>query len=248
MTLRNILKRSEVTSKKHGTGQCEIRKHKFMVPCARLTSMPKLDSATHFMVWLLMIGTNLRATMYFIQLDSIISFRLGLRCTQSQYWRRVVSSSLPRSCNYINTRLKSMIITHVRHGFRSPQYWRYASFMPFWSSMFVKKMFTLTTFSMLEPAASSTAVKFLMHWCWFRSLRGCPRLDSRQMRRTVWDRISPVISSQVSASMGTHPAQKTKPPATIAWERMPSGAFGALSVWITTFDMTSSIQMMFWSW
>jgi len=55
--------------------------------------------------------------------------------------------------------------THVRHGFTSPQYVMYTSFILAKSSMSARNTFTLTTLSICEPAASRMAERLVMHLC-----------------------------------------------------------------------------------
>lgn len=59
--------------------------------------------------------------------------------------------------------LQTLILTYVLAGFVSPQYCVYISFIFAKSFMSAKKTLTSTTSSRLDPAASSTAPKFLMH-------------------------------------------------------------------------------------
>lgn len=85
---------------------------------------------------------------------------------------------------------------------------------------------------MLEPAASSTAVRFLMHWCCKMLAQaltfGCGHGGSRES--TVWAWISPGIISMVVGSIATEPEQYTMPLATMACEYMPGSGLGAPDV------------------
>lgn len=104
-----------------------------------------------------------------------------------------------------------------------------------------RNTFTLTTLSMWLPAASRTAARFLMHWCYFL-ISACivlhlvaQRTAWEGQKRTVRAATSPSTILPVSGFRATWPLQKTKPPATMAWLRTPSIGGGAAVVRTTCF-------------